>query len=151
MTNTTETMTTLSANAEWLKDQSATALCKIIELVNNDGYPIDDVREFVEVHGAKALLDGHYETWAEFDDCYDQEAIEAVVEEFVINCIGNFEDAYCGKYDSGAEYARELVEGGWSHSMDNIPGFVEIDWEATWENLSQDYTEVDGYIFNNSF
>lgn len=146
-------------NTEWLRTMALAtdeiaikAYTKLLDLVNNEGYPLDDIRDFIEIHGTKAFVDGHYETWEELtDNGYAMSAVDAFVDEFGINCIDNFEDSYCGTWGSGAEYARDLVESAWSHSMDNIPGFVEIDWEKTWDNLSQDYTEVDGHIFNNHF
>jgi hypothetical protein len=155
---TSVTMNTASdamPNTEWLRtmalatDEIAKASYnKILDLVNNEGYPLDDIRDFIEEYGYKAFVDGHYETWSGLtDNSYSMEAIEAFVGEFGIESIDGFEDSYCGTYRNGAEYARDLVEGAWN--LDNIPGFVEIDWEATWENLSQDYTEVDGHIFNN--
>ena len=145
-------------NTEWLKtvvlgtdEVVQEAYNKLLDMVNNEGYPLDDIRDFIDTYGAKAFVDGHYETWEEITDQLgvDNDVIEAFVEEFGINSIGGFEESYQGTYRDGAEFARELFEGGWN--MDNIPGFVEIDWEATWQNLSQDYTEVDGHIFNNYF
>lgn len=145
-------------NTEWLKTVALgtdevvqEAYNKLLDLVNNEGYPLDDIRDFIDNYGAKAFVDGHYETWEQITDQLGvgNEVIEAFVEEFGIDSIDGFEDSYQGTWGSGAEYARDFVEGAWN--IDNIPGFVEIDWEATWENLSKDYTEVDGHIFNNHF
>ena len=34
----------------------------------------------------------------------------------------------------------------------DLPGFVEVDWEATWQNLERyDYSEQDGFIFSVHF
>lgn len=159
MTTATAQGDTLT-NADWLTEivlstdeVIQTSYNKILDLVNNEGYPLDDIRDFIEEYGYVAFDEGHYETWAELTDQirgnWSMEAVEAFVEEFGIESIDGFEDSYCGSWGSGAEYARDLVEGAWN--LDNIPGFVEIDWEATWQNLSQDYTEVDGHIFNNHF
>ena len=159
MTMTLSTADTLT-NTEWLRTMALAtdaiaieAYTQLTEMVNENGYPLDDIRDFIDTYGAKAFVDGHYDTWEQITNQLGvrNEVIEAFVEEFGIDCIDEFEDSYCGTYSSGAEYARELVEGGWSHSMDNIPYFVEIDWEATWDNLSQDYTEVDGHIFCNRY
>lgn len=158
MTTTTAQMAPTLTNTEWLQtlameteEVAQEAYNKLLDLVNNEGYPLDDIRDFIDNYGAAAFVDGHYETWEQITDQLGvgNEVVEAFVEEFGINSIDGFEDSYQGTYRNGAEFAQELVEGGWS--MDNIPGFVEIDWEATWENLSQDYTEVDGHIFNNHF
>jgi hypothetical protein len=150
---TSMTMNTASdamPNTQWLQTLAASNVevyQQIADMVNIEGYPLDDIRDFIEEYGYKAFVDGHYETWSGLtDNSYSMEAIEAFVGEFGIESIDGFEDSYCGNWGSGAEYARDLVEGAWNHL--HIPDFVEIDWEATWENLSQDYTEVDGHIFN---
>ena len=34
----------------------------------------------------------------------------------------------------------------------DLPSWIEIDWEKTWDNLSYDYTELlGGHIFNNNY
>lgn len=146
-------------NTEWLRTiwQSAPdaiavrAYNKLLDLVNNEGYPLDDIRDFIDTYGTKAFVDGHYETWAQITEelGVSNEAVEAFVEEFGIYSIGGFESSYRGKWGSGEEFARDYVEN--TCNIDNIPGFIEIDWEAIWENLSDDYAEVDGYIFNKHF
>lgn len=151
---TTATETDTLTNTQWMRTMAMAtdsvaieAYAKLTEMVNEQGYPLDDIRDFIDNYGAKAFVDGHYETWEGLNDqgC-SMEAIEAFVEEFGIEKIDSFEDSYRGKYDSGTDYARDLVESGWN--LDNIPSFIEIDWEKTWDNLSQDYTEVDGHIFS---
>ena len=74
---------------------------------------------------------------------YDSEAIEEFIEYFGEGQLECFIDAYQGEM-SGAEFAKELVEG--CYCLD-IPHFVSIDWEDTWENLRYDYTELSGHIF----
>lgn len=147
----TTTTTLTKPMGEWFTQLDEDTQADIIEMVNENGYPLDDIQSFIEEYGVEAYNAGHYVTWCQITEelGISNEVVEAFVEEFGINNIPSFEDSYCGTYNDGAEYAKELVEGGWN--MDNIPGFVEIDWEATWENLSQDYTEVDGHIFNNHF
>jgi len=157
MTTTAEMAPTLT-NTEWLRtmalgtdEVAKEAYAKLTEMVNEQGYPLDDIRDFIDTYGYVAFVDGHYETWEQITDQLgvENEVVEAFVEEFGIDYIDGFEDSYQGTYRNGAEFARELVEGGWE--IDNIPDFVQIDWEATWENLSGDYTEVDGYIFRNTW
>lgn len=144
-------------NTEWVRTMALAtdtiaieAYNKLLDLVNNEGFPLDDVRDFIDTYGTKAFVDGHYETWADLtDSSYNLEAIEAFVEEFGVENINSFEDAYCGSYRDGAHFAQDLVENAWD--IDNIPDFVEINWEKTWDNLSQDYTEIDGHIFHLSW
>ena len=141
---------TLSANAEWLKEQSATALCKIIELVNNEGYPIEDVREFVETYGAKAMLEGFYEDWADLDESNDQDAIAEFVEEFGIENVKHFEDSYHGQYDDEADFAEAFYS---DTESTQLPEWVVVDWQASFDrNLYYDFTVTSsGYVFANHF
>jgi antirestriction protein len=146
------TTTTLTKPmGEWFTQLDAETQADITEMVNENGYPLSDIQDFIETHGAKAYIAGHYATWCQITEelGISNEVVEAFVEEFGIDSISGFEDSYCGTYSSGAEYAQELVEGAWD--LDRIPSFVEINWEATWDNLSGYYTEVDGHIFNNRF
>ena len=78
---------------------------------------------------------------------YDSEAIEEFIEYFGEENLESFDDAYQGEM-SGAEFAQELVINCYEV---NIPGFVSIDWEDTWENLRYDYTELSGHIFCQNF
>ena len=78
---------------------------------------------------------------------YDAEAIEEFIEYFGEENLESFDDAYQGEM-SGAEFAQELVINCYEV---NIPGFVCIDWEETWEELRYDYTELSGYIFAQNF
>ena len=75
---------------------------------------------------------------------YDVDAIKAFIELYGEENLESFTDAYQGEM-SGAEFAEQLVTD--CYCVD-IPGFVCIDWSATWDQLSYDYDEQDGYIFN---
>lgn len=59
-------------------------------------------------------------------------------------------DRYCGKYDSGADYAEELArECG--EIKEDCWLMKYIDWEAVWRDMSfEGYSEEDGYIFDSS-
>lgn len=122
----------------------------IAEMVNEAGYPLDDIREFVETYGASAYADGHYVTWCELtEDGHDNEAIEAFVEEFGIDAIGEFEDAYVGEYGSEAEFAEQHVTDCCDLDM---PRWVVVDWQATWNSgLCDDFTYINGYVFRSTF
>ena len=74
---------------------------------------------------------------------YDAPAIEAFIELYGEEELENFADSYQGEM-SGAEFAEQLVTD--CYCVD-IPSFVCIDWNATWDQLSYDYDEQDGYIF----
>ena len=83
------------------------------------------------------------ETINELLEDYPAAAIEEFIEYFGEENIDSFTDAYQGQM-SGAEFAEQLTTD--CYCLD-IPAFVSIDWEATWNELSHDYVDLGGYIF----
>ena len=79
---------------------------------------------------------------------YSAEAVAAFIELYGEENVEHFEDAYQGEYESGAHYAESLVSD--CYCVD-IPGFVVIDWEATWDQLYYDYSIEDGHVFCDNF
>lgn len=146
MNKTTSTMT--KPMGEWFTALSADLQADIIEMVNEAGYPLDDIRDFVEVHGAEAYASGHYITWCQLEEQIGAptDAIEAFVEEFGIDALDAFEDAYRGEYDSEAEFAEQYTDECYTL---NVPEWVVIDWQATWDtNLQYDFVYTNGFVFN---
>ena len=78
---------------------------------------------------------------------YDSEAIQEFIDYFGEDMLESFTDAYQGEM-TGAEFAEQLVTD--CYCLD-IPSFVCIDWEATWEELRYDFTELGDYIFAQNF
>ena len=83
------------------------------------------------------------ETINELLEDYSAAAIEEFIEYFGEENIDSFTDAYQGQM-SGAEFAEQLTTD--CYCLD-IPAFVCVDWEATWNELSHDYVDLGGYIF----
>ena len=75
---------------------------------------------------------------------YDAAAIKAFIELYGEDELENFEDAFQGEM-TGAEFAEQFTSD--VYGVD-LPSFVSIDWEATWDNLSYDFDEQDGFIFS---
>ena len=76
---------------------------------------------------------------------YPADAIRAFIELYGEDDLYRFTDSYQGEM-SGAEFAEQLVSD--CYCLD-LPGFVEVDWQETWENLERhDYSEQDGFIFS---
>ena len=122
------------------------------ELLNElieDGHDKDEMQEFIETHGHKDFV-LYYEDYARMVDEYDQETVDAFLEVFDLMDVEHLQDAYYGQYNSGAEFAQNMVSDmGYVHN--DLPYWIEIDWEKTWDNLSYDYSEYDGYIFSNNW
>ena len=96
--------------------------------------------EFIEEHGEKDFAE-YYEQYETLVEEYGQWLVDAYVEDYGTNGIEYFEDAYQGKYESGAQFAEQTVTDCGYINRD-MPSWVEIDWAATWENLSYDYSEI---------
>ena len=108
-----------------------------------------EAKEFIETHGEQAFID-HYETYVALFDQYQIDAIDAFIETFSIEDIDHFQDAYYGEYESGAEFAEEFARDI-GEIPRNLPSWIEIDWQESWENLSYDFYEENGYIFSANF
>ena len=108
-----------------------------------------EAKEFIETHGEKAFVD-YYESYVALFDQYQIDAIEAFIETFSIEDIDHFQDAYYGEYESGAEFAEEFARDI-GEIPRNLPSWIEIDWQESWENLSYDFYEENGYIFCANF
>ena len=158
--NQTETapMIALSASAphllgtvpmgEWFTALSADVQGDITEMVNENGYPLSDIEDFIEQYGVGMYSDGHYVTWCRLTEELGatNNAIEAFVEEFGIYCIDGFEDAYRGEYDSEADFAEQYTND--CYTLGTMPDWVVIDWQATWDTgLSDSFVYNNGYVF----
>ena len=91
-------------------------------------------------------LNDVWEYMREHDD--QLEAIRAFIDNG--NNINDFEDAYCGEYDSMEDYAYELVQDCYDlNAMGNLANY--IDYEKFGRDLEHggDYFYVDGYVFKN--
>ena len=109
----------------------------------------NDMVDFIKEHGEKDFRE-YYETYNRLCEDYGKELVDAYVEIYYTNGIEHFEDAYQGEYMSGADFAeRTCYDLGYFSK--EIPTWIKIDWEKTWDNLSYDYTEIDGHIFNNNY
>ena len=95
----------------------------------------------------------------------DTGMIDSLSNEFVqelmdygIETVSQFEEAYHGQYQSGAEFAEQLCDDCGYLSESNLPMFIQfhIDWESVWSReLTFDYFMVkysNGYaFFTNNF
>ena len=108
-------------------------------LLEVKGDSVDDIEE----ETIEAENSDNQEAINEALEDYPADGIRAFIEYFGEDCISDISDSYQGEM-SGAEFAEQLVSD--CYSLD-IPSFVSVDWEDTWDNLRHDYIEQDGYIF----
>ena len=119
-----------------------------LEGLLEDGHDEDEMREFIETHGNSDFM-CYYEDYVRMVDEYDQETVDAFLEEFDMMDIEHLQDAYMGHYGSGEEFAESFVSDmGYVHT--DLPYWIAIDWEKTWDDgLSWDYTFNNGFVFCN--
>jgi hypothetical protein len=141
-------------NTEWLRTlaiSNTEVFEQIKSMVNEEGYPLHDIRDFIDTHGLNAFTEGAYHAWEELEKNYSREAIEAWVEYAGIQAIESLEDAYMGEFNTPEEFAEyyftDLVGYG---DVDTLIGRgIVIDWEGTWEtNLRHDFDFQGGFVFN---
>ena len=119
-------------------------------LENTFGWDEDELVDFIEEHGEEKFK-LYFEEYADMVDDIGIGVVLAFLEIFDIDCISNCRDAYMGCYESGAEFAQQIAEDCGDVPRD-MPSWIEIDWEASWENLTYDYVESnDGHIFSQNF
>ena len=124
-----------------------------IELIDElvaDGNDHDVLEDFIKDHGESNFND-YVEEYLQAVDQYGEEVVESFLEIFNIEDIGSLSDAYIGQYDSGAEFAEQIAIDCCEMPRE-MSSWIEIDWKASWDNLSYDYTEGEnGHFFNSNF
>ena len=117
------------------------------ELLKSKGTISDDSDDNEEVE-IEAEDSDYQEQINELLEDYPADAIRAFIELYGEDDLDRFSDSYQGEM-SGAEFAEQLVTD--CYCLD-LPGFVEVDWQETWENLERhDYSEQDGFIFSETW
>ena len=114
-----------------------------------DGNDSDEMKEFIETHGHRNFA-LYYEDYTRMVEEYNQDTVDSFLEVFDMMDVEHLSDAYMGNYRTGAEFAESFVADT-GYIQTDLPYWIAIDWEETWENLSYDYTESNGYIFSNNW
>ena len=120
-----------------------------LESLIEEGEDRDEMEAFIEQHGHKDFY-LYFEDYRQAVKEYDQETVDSFIEVFDLMDVEHLNDAYMGHYRSGAEFAESFVSDV-GYIQHDLPYWIAIDWEETWENLSYDYTESNGYIFSNNW
>jgi len=110
----------------------------------------NDMCDFIENHSEEEFVD-HYETYNRLCEDYSKDLVDEFIEDYDVSTIENFEDMYQGEYESGADFAEQLCQDC-GYITRELPSWIEIDWQATWDRaLSYDYVEIGGHIFNANY
>jgi hypothetical protein len=151
------TGTALVSKATEMQAQEPPA--KMSDIVRACGYEIDGKLKFTmfytELLNAKGLLtktpepeisEEYQEVYDRLCGLYGQDAVEAFLSIWEESDLEYFGDAYHGRYDSEADFAEQFTTDCYGL---NVPSFVVIDWQATWDQgLRYDYEFVNGFVFS---
>ena len=105
----------------------------------------EDAEAFIKEYGEKDFF-YYYEEYVQLIDDYSEEAVTAYLEIQDITCLSSFSEAYMGEWESGAEFAQQIAEDCCEMPRD-MASWIEIDWQASWENLEYDYSMINGFVF----
>ena len=119
-----------------------------LESLIDEGEDRSEMEAFIEEHGHKDFY-LYFEEYRQAVHDFDQETVDAFLEEFDLMDVEHLTDAYYGRYDSGAEFAEQFVSD--CYGLPDMPYWIAIDWEETWDNLSYDYSFSNGIIFCNNW
>ena len=135
---------------------------KMSDIVRACGYESEGklhyTQFYTELLDAKGLLnkpepteisEEYQETYDELCENYGEDAVEAFLTIWEESDLEHFEDAYQGCYDSESDFAEQFTTDCYGL---NVPSFVVIDWQATWDQgLRYDYEFVDGAVFSSTW
>ena len=117
-------------------------------LENTFGWDEDELVGFIEIFGEEKFK-LYFEEYADMVDDIGTDVVSAFLNVFDIESVSSCRDAYQGKYENGADFAQSIAEDCGDVPR-NMSSWIEIDWKASWDNLSFDYFESeDGHIFSN--
>ena len=120
-----------------------------LESLIDQGEDRSEMEAFIEEHGHKDFY-LYFEDYRQAVHEFDQETVDSFLEVFDLMDIAHLGDAYMGYHESGAAFAESFVSDV-GYIQHDLPYWIKIDWEETWENLSYDYSESNGYIFSNNW
>jgi hypothetical protein len=135
---------------------------KMSDIVRACGYEVEGKLKYTEFYtqllDAKGLLnktepaeisDEYQEIYDELCENYGEDAVNAFLEIWEESDLHGFEDAYQGRYEDEADFAEQFTTDCYAL---NIPSFVVVDWQATWDQgLRYDYEFVNGFVFVNAW
>ena len=135
---------------------------KMSDIVRACGYEIEGKLKFTqfytELMNGKSLLikpepadisEEYQEIYEELCEKYGEDAVDAFLELWEECDLEHFEDAFQGRYEDEADFSEQFTTDCYAL---NVPSFVVVDWQATWDQgLRYDYEFVDGFVFANAW
>ena len=130
-----------------MKEETQQLLDEYNELYS---WSYNDMCDFIESYGETEFLT-YYETYHRLVEDYGRELVDNFANHFDVDTIPHFEEMYQGQHETGANFA-EMIASDCGYVSRDMPSWIEIDWQKTWDNaLSYDYTQIGYAIFNDSY
>jgi antirestriction protein len=127
----------------------STEVQALFDELKEQNFHDEDMRNFIEFYGQQAFVE-HYEMYVELGEIHSYDAVEAFIQEFDIDSLPQFEDAYFGQYDSEEQFVESYIDD--NSGVAEIAPWVVIDYTGTWESsLKYDFTFTSGHVFNRNF
>jgi len=121
-------------------------LVSIFEILEDTGASKSDLYDYLEEQGIDELE--FFDKYQEMMENYDEGAVKAFLSMYSVSDLHAFEEAYEGHYDD----VRDFVENYLEMLGENIPSWIVVDYEATWNaSIRFDYNEEDGYYFRSNW
>jgi hypothetical protein len=121
-------------------------LKEIFEELENTGALKEELYDYIEEQGVDEL--GYFEQYQEVMSNYDENAVTAFLSMYSVSDLHAFEESYEGQFDN----VRDFVEYILDTVGEEIPSWITVDYEATWNaSLRFDYNEEDGYYFRSNW
>ena len=107
---------------------------ELFDSLIEDGHDSDEMKEFIEEHGHKDFL-LYYEDYCQALTEFDQQTVDAFLQEFDLMDIEHLGDMYMGDHESGAAFAESFVTDMGYINGEQLPYWIALDWEQTWDCL----------------
>lgn len=119
---------------------------QIVETIEDTGADNQELYDFIEQEGSANI-----EYFAKYYDLcsnYGEGPVNAFVYLYDVSDLDYFEEAYDGSYNDVEDFVANYLE---NYGVE-IPSWVAVDYEATWESsLRFDYNEHDNYYFRSNW
>ena len=131
---------------DYFGEEYAKNLEVILEVLENTDASKSDLYDFIEEHGVENLE--YFEKYSELRDDHDPAAVDAFISLYSLDDLKHFEDVYEGHFNSVEDFVVQVLE----NSNENIPSWLCIDYEATWNCfLRYYYCEENDYYFQSNW
>jgi hypothetical protein len=131
---------------DYFGEENYENLVSIFEMLEDTGASKSDLYDYIEEQGIDELE--YFDKYQEMMDNYDEGAVKAFLSMYSVSDLHHFEEAYEGYFDDVEAFVDNFME----NSGEEIPTWVVVDYEATWNaSLRFDYDEENGYYFRSNW